>query len=42
VTSAFTNKGPASIRKLLKGIPVHLIRSPDNALYGAAHCARRV
>jgi glucokinase len=42
VMNAFMNKGPASIQKLLKSIPVHLIRSPDNALYGAAHCARRV
>jgi glucokinase len=35
---AFLAKGP--MRKLLEGIPVHVILNPDTALYGAASLAR--
>ncbi len=38
---AFADKGPPSIRKLLAAMPIHVIKSPDNALFGAAHYARR-
>src|SRR5204862_371403 len=40
--TAFAAHGPASIRKMLKEIPIRLIRSPENALYGAAHYASRL
>ena len=31
---AFTSKGPPSIQKVLAAMPIHLITTPDNALYG--------
>ena len=37
----FCQKGPPSIQRVLAAMPIHLIKSPDNALYGAAHYARR-
>ena len=42
VRKAFASKGPPSIQKVLAAMPMHVITSSDNALYGAAHYARRV
>jgi glucokinase len=39
--SAFWSKGPPSIQKVLRAMPIRVILSGDNALYGAAHFARR-
>lgn len=41
VISTFWSKGPPSIRKVLRAMPIRVILSGDNALYGAAHYARR-
>jgi len=41
VVSAFWMKGPPGIQKVLRAIPIRVILSGDNALYGAAHYARR-
>jgi glucokinase len=41
VRTAFARKGPANVNELLRAIPIHVIKSDDNALFGAAHRALR-
>ena len=38
---AFVRKGPRKIQQVLEAIPIRVILSDDNALFGAAHHARR-
>jgi glucokinase len=38
----FSDKGPGNIQKLLQSMPIYIINSPANALYGAANYARRL
>jgi glucokinase len=38
----FRNKGPGNIQTLLESMPIYIINSPANALYGAANYARRM
>lgn len=38
----FSDKGPTNIQKLLQSMPIYIINSPANALYGAANYARRM
>jgi len=38
----FRNKGPEKIQKVLADIPIFIINSETNALYGAASYARRM
>ena len=37
-----TKRPKYSLRKMLKEIPIRLIKRPENALYGAAHYASRL
>jgi glucokinase len=39
---AFVTKGPREFHKLLRAIPIHVITSNDNALYGAGNYAIRM